>query len=150
MWLGKGMCSTHAISEMPKQSTNISLIPGRRLKCANFRIHGVRKEKQPCYWCGNWYTRQQTCPAFGMECCKCGCKNHFAKVCHTPSRHLHGIHQDDETSSYEDMFIGAIQKSHNTKEWQITNSLNDQKTKFKFDIGAQCNVISKQKLPCSV
>ena len=73
-----------------------------------------------------------------------GRKNHFAKVCHTKQQPLHGIHVDHETSDM-DMFIGALQKACHTKEWQITISLNSQKTKLKIDTGAQCNVISKQK-----
>ena len=107
-------------------------------------IHGVRKDKQLCDRCGNWHTRQQACPAFGAECRKCGRKNHFAKMCRTKSRPLHGIRMDDNDESTDDMFIGAIQKN-NTKEWQITITLNNQRTKFKIDTGAQCNVISKQK-----
>ena len=49
--------------------------------------------------------RQQTCPAFGAECHKCG-KKPFAKVSHTKSRPLQGVHVDHETSDL-DMFIGA-------------------------------------------
>ena len=103
------------------------------------------KDKQACDQCGNWHTRQQMCPAFGAECRKCGHKNHFAKVRRTKLRPLHGIHLDNETSSDEDMFIGALQKGQSDKEWQVTISINGQKTKFKIDTGAQCNVISKQK-----
>ena len=108
-------------------------------------IHGIRKDKQLCDRCGNWHTRQQACPAFGAECRKCGRKNHFAKMCCTKSRPLHGIHMDDNDESTDDMFIGALQKNNITKEWQITITLNNQRTKFKIDTGAQCNVISKQK-----
>ena len=105
-------------------------------------IHGVHKDKLLCDRCGNRHSRQQTCQAFGAECHKCGRKNHFAKVCRTKSRPLHGIHVDHTDM---DMFIGALQKAHHTKEWQITLSLNGQKTKLKIDTGAQCNVIPKQK-----
>ena len=104
-------------------------------------IHDVRKDKQLCDGCGNWHTRQQACPAFGAECRKCGRKNHYAKICHTKSRPLHGIHMDDNDESTDDMFIGALQKNNITKEWQITITLNNQRTKFKIDTGAQCNVI---------
>ena len=108
-------------------------------------IHGMHKDRLSCDRCGKWHTRQQTYPVFGTECYKCERKNHFAKMCRTKSWLLHGIHLDDEAASDEDMFIGALKKSHNNKEWQITISLNAQKTKFKIDTGAQCNVISKQK-----
>jgi len=109
-------------------------------------IHGMCKDKQACTRCGNWHTRQQMCPAFGAECRKCGPRNHFAKVCRTKLRPLPSIHLHNETSSDEDMFIGALQKGQSDKEWrQVTISINGLKTKFKIDTGAQCNTISKQK-----
>ena len=43
------------------------------------------------------------------------------------------------------MFIGAIQRNQNAKEWQITLTLSNQRLKFKIDTGAQCNVIAKHK-----
>ena len=125
------------LTQMQSFATNIHSEPAD--------IHGVRKDKQACDQCGNWHTRQLMCPAFGVECRKCGRKNHFAKVCRTKLRPHHGIHLDNETSSDEDMFIGALQKGQSDKEWQVTISINGQKTKFKIDTGAQCNVISKQK-----
>ena len=107
-------------------------------------IHSVQKDKQLCDRSGNWHTRQQVYPAFGAECRRCGRKNHFAKMCHTKLQPLHGIHMDgNEESADNDMFIGALQKNSNTKEWQMTITINNQRTKFKIDKGAQCNVISK-------
>ena len=75
-------------------------------------IHGVCKDKLLCDRCGNWHFRQQTCPAFGAECHKCG-KKPFAKVCHTKSRPLHSVNVDHETTDL-DMFIGA---NNNLPQW---------------------------------
>ena len=44
------------------------------------------KKKQQCGRCGNWHTRQQSCPATGIECHKCGRSNHFAKMCRSTTR----------------------------------------------------------------
>lgn len=38
------------------------------------------KKKQCCDKCGNWHTKQQTCPAQGVECHKCGKRNHLASL----------------------------------------------------------------------
>ena len=43
------------------------------------------------------------------------------------------------------MFIGTIQNSQNPREWQITLPMNIHRITFKIDMGAQCNVITKQK-----
>jgi len=50
-----------------------------------------------------------------------------------------------EESTDNDMFIGALHKNSNTKEWQITITLYNQRTMFKIVTGTHCNVISKQK-----
>ena len=54
----------------------------------------------------------------------------------------HTTDEDNQVST--DMFIDAIQKSQNPREWQIILPLNNQRMKFEIDTGAQCNVIPKQ------
>ena len=36
------------------------------------------KHKYQCGRCGTGHTKQQTCPAIGAKCLKCGQQNHFA------------------------------------------------------------------------
>lgn len=57
------------------------------------------------------------------------------------------LHSVERESSDEDngMYIATINSSSETKDWQVTIELNEQKTTFKIDTGAQCNVISKKK-----
>ena len=43
------------------------------------------------------------------------------------------------------MFIGTLDRAHQVKDWTVTILLNQQRTIFKIDTGAQCNVIPQQK-----
>ena len=109
-------------------------------------------KKYRCDKCGGMHRIQQTCPALGAECHKCGKRNHFARVCRSKTTRmgksrLHSIEQQEDESSdkHEHLFVATIQNSSRSKEWNITIKLNKQKTVFKIDTGAQCNVISKYK-----
>ena len=105
-------------------------------------IHRIHNDRKSCERCGTIHNKQQPCPAIGAICCKCGCQNHFAKMCHTKTRSHYGIQTDNDGC---EMFIGTIQRSQNPREWQITLPMNDHRITFKIDMGAQCNVITKQK-----
>ena len=110
-------------------------------------IHGIRSQskqvqKVSCDRCGGWHTKQQICPAFGAECRKCGQRNHFAKVCRTRvTQPLHNYSIQRETPDSDDLFIGTLGQAHGVKDWSVTILMNQQKTTFKIDTGAQCNVI---------
>ena len=116
-------------------------------------IHPIRTtakkltDKPACNRCGYKHTPNQTCPAYGAECRKCGRKNHFAKVYRskTSPSGLNTIEHDNYDDPSEDMFIGMIQANSNLEDWKTTILLNKQKTTFKIDTGAQCNVISKRQ-----
>ena len=108
-------------------------------------VHRIRNDMRLCERCGTAHNKQRPCPAMGAQCHKCGRKNHFAKMCRTKTRPLYGIQTDEDDHVSTDMFIGAVQKNQNFREWQITLSLSNQRITFKIDTGAQCNVITKQK-----
>ena len=89
----------------------------------------VTGEKFQCGKCGSRHTRQQSCPAIGAECHKCGRRNHFARVCRsTPKRadkpRLHTIEQN---SSDEDdgMYIAMINDDADTEEWEVNIRMNE-------------------------
>ena len=112
-------------------------------------IHGIRSQNKQvqklyCDRCGNWHTKQQVCPALGAECRKCGRRNHFAKVCHTratQSQPLFHYSIQKEAPDNDDLFIGTLGQTHKVKDWSVTILMNHQRTTFKIDTGAQCNVI---------
>ena len=46
----------------------------------------------------------------------------------------------------DDLFIGMVQcTTTNTQDWKVSILVNHQRTSFKIDTGAQCNVISKSR-----
>ena len=75
-------------------------------------------------------------------------KNHFAKVCRTRSitkyhKKVHSVLQHDSFDASDELFIDMVKCSTNeSSDWKVTLLVNDQKTRFKIDTGAQCNVIS--------
>ena len=128
-------------SAICKESTGPTEIDAIQKKPSEPHAH-----KQPCERCGIRHFRHQPCPAQGAECYKCGRKNHFAKVCRTPiTRKPQSRVFALESSEPDDMFIGMIQNTPKPTDWKVTILLNKQRTVFKMDTGAQCNVISKQK-----
>ena len=106
------------------------------------------KRRYQCGKCGSWHTRQQTCPALGAECHKCGRKNHFARACRSKPRRggKPKIHSIEQESSDEDgdMYIATIDDESDSKDWKVIFSLNKHHMTFKLDTGAHCNVISKK------
>ena len=106
------------------------------------------RRKYQCGRCGTGHTRQQTCPAIGAECLKCGRRNHFARVCRSKTQakakpKVHGIEQDSSDEEESDMYVAVIENDTQAKDWTASMSLNGCHITFKLDTGAQCNVISK-------
>ena len=107
------------------------------------------RQKPKCDKCGNQHYHQQVCPAQGAECYNCGRKHHFAKVCRTRSvtnyhKKVQSVLQYDSSDASDKLFIDMVKCSINeSSDWKVTFIVNDQKTRFKIDTGAQCNVISR-------
>ena len=97
-------------------------------------IHSIKSKpvtnttKPNCNRCGYKHIINQTCPAYGAECRRFGCKNHFAKVCRSsypkpPTSNLNTVEHNCLTN-VEDMSIGMIQMSRGSKVWKATILLN--------------------------
>ena len=95
-------------------------------------VHTVERESQRarrslCGRCGTGHTRQQTCPAMGAECLKCGLRNHFARVCRTktqskPRSKVHGVEENISDDDESDMYVATIENSTEAKDWKATIS----------------------------
>ena len=100
--------------------------------------------------CGTQHQRHQNFPAYGMECYNCGRKNHFSKVCRScplTKQHckVHSVAHDGSDPS-DDLFIGMVQcTTTKTPDFKVSILVNHQRTSFKIDTGAQCNVTSKRR-----
>ena len=73
-------------------------------------------------------------------------KNHFTKVSQIHSitkyhKKAYSVLQHDSSNASEKLFINMVKCS--TNKSSVTLLLNDKKTRFKIDTGAQCNVISR-------
>ena len=57
---------------------------------------------------------------------------------------VHSVLQHDSSDASDELFIDMVKCSTNkSSDWKVTLLVNDQKTRFKIDTGAQCNVISR-------
>ena len=100
-----------------------------------------------CGKCGLKHTQQQRCPVIGVECHKCGRRNHYARVCRSNSQkskpQLKELEYDSKSSD-DEMVINSVSKNADKQDWQTTVKVNEHNITFKIDTGAQCNVLSKE------
>ena len=60
------------------------------------------------------------------------------------NKKVHSVSQHDSSDASDELFIDMAKCSTNeSSDWKVTLLVNDQKTRFKIDTGAQCNVISR-------
>ena len=140
--------SSHATNKESVEQEVLAIQKYRTSAPQRSRHETAEPQRSQCDKCGTRHQRHQKCPAYGMECYNCGLKNHFFKVCGSQPRekqhrNVYSIaHDTCETA--EDLFIGMIRCATTTApEWKVSILVNQQRTSFKIDTGAQCNVISK-------
>ena len=143
--------SSHATNKESVEQEVLAIQKHRTSAPQRSRHEATEPQRSQCDKCGTRHQRHQKCPAYGMECYNCGRKNHFSKVCRSQPRekqhrNVYSIaHDTCETA--EDLFIGMIRCATTTApEWKVSILVNQQRTSFKIDTGAQCNVISKSRL----
>ena len=97
-----------------------------------------------CQNCGRNHPPRR-CPAYGKTCNACNKLNHFAKFCRSKPPAQKKINTVDEVETPDqpdsDSFIGTVETKASPNEWLETVEINTEKTKFKIDTGAQCNVL---------
>ncbi len=95
-----------------------------------------------CKYCGRDHNKCK-CPTYGVNCKKCGKRNHFASKCTVclSTRSQKNINTvSEETESENEFYVDAV-NARNGEDWMVTIKLNGHKTKFKIDTGAQCTII---------
>ncbi len=92
-----------------------------------------------CKYCGRDHNKGK-CPAYGVNCKKCGKRNHFASKCMSTRSQKNINTVSEETESENEFYVDAV-NARNGEDWTVTIKLNGHKTKFKIDTGAQCNII---------
>ncbi|KAJ8416485.1 hypothetical protein AAFF_G00357730 [Aldrovandia affinis] len=94
-----------------------------------------------CRNCGRLHKPRQ-CPAYNMDCRKCGKKNHFAAVCRSnPDVAL----VEAEAPDVNALYIAGISRAHkgNSRDtgWSSSLRVGGTLVTFKLDTGAEANVL---------
>lgn len=118
----------------------------------------MKAEPQTCTRCGLTHGTNQQCPAFGVECRKCGKANHFARMCRSnhpkTKQRIQSIEENQETDEEDEppaeiYMCNKIRNCKNrredqTKDWHAILIVDGNPVKFKIDTGAQCNIMSSE------
>ncbi|KAJ8383911.1 hypothetical protein AAFF_G00213740 [Aldrovandia affinis] len=94
-----------------------------------------------CRNCGRLHKPRQ-CPAYNVDCRKCGKKNHFAAVCRSnPDVAL----VEAEAPDVNTLYIAGITRAHkkNSRDtgWSTSLRVGGTLVTFKLDTGAEANVL---------
>lgn len=98
-------------------------------------IHNASKKNSSCYKCG--YSHGYKCPAYNVQCRKCGRRGHFARVCKNKNKVQvinESLSSDVVISSIK---VGTINKNDLFESLQVGSKIID----FKLDTGSDCNVL---------
>ncbi|XP_003739225.1 uncharacterized protein LOC100906147 [Galendromus occidentalis] len=106
-----------------------------------------------CRACGRTHPNN-TCPAKGRACSKCGRMNHFATMCYTGRAKINTVdgnfESDEDFTEEEVQWVCAIKASERmvyvTMQVSEANSFG-KATRFQVDCGATCNIIPRHMIP---
>ena len=132
-------------------STGVNQSSGRDSR--NSRQEGF--QRVTCSRCG-WTHKPRQCPAFGQQCKKCHGRNHFARVCRTPTQTLlveESVESEEDVAEPHLVFQISVRKVDKKLLAQVLVIVNGQKKTMEcqLDTAASCNVMSCQdfkKLGC--
>ncbi|KAJ8412539.1 hypothetical protein AAFF_G00128750 [Aldrovandia affinis] len=148
----KEAATMQARAMAPNSSTEEQLVhavsnTGRFAKYAKPQPNSARVALQEewrtraCRNCGRLHKPRQ-CPAYNMDCRKCGKKNHFAAVCRSnPDVAL----VEAEAPDVNALYIAGISRAHkgNSRDtgWSSSLRVGGTVVTFKLDTGAEANVL---------
>ncbi len=100
-----------------------------------------------CKFCGSSH-KVKACPAFGKTCPYCKKVGHVEAVCWTKKKEVNTLQdQEDSEENPACLSIDKINAEPLEKDpWNVSLTINSQTLKMKIDTGANCNVISHDKL----
>ena len=108
----------------------------------NKQIDNHNKE---CFNCGGMWphsTGRKSCPAWGVECRKCGKKNHYARKCKGTKtvRRIDNLNESEEEDEYRVSVVKEKAKGGHNK---ITAKIDKVPLQFQIDSGADVNIIDE-------
>ena len=111
-------------------------------------------QHKKCKKCGRSHKPQDLCPAKDAKCHKCSRKGHYAAVCYSragkSAEHKAWSHTDvsDVTEqSAENAFLGTVSKTTGTEAWHVHVFMENQRVRFKMDMGADVTLIPDTCVP---
>ena len=115
--------------------------PNRRgSHSAGARRHSTGANQSQCTRCGKERHPIARCAAKDATCHKCGKIGHYSSKCFSGTKATAAVTEDD--LSLETTFLGAV-STEQKRSWTVEVLLNDKKTSFKLDTGAEVTAISK-------
>ena len=109
----------------------------------------AKPRRTQCDKCGTQHQCHQNFPAYGRSATTVGGRIIFQSLQKSPLTKQHRkVHNVAHDGSYtpDDLFIGMVQcTTTKIPDWKVSILVNHQRTSFKIDTGAQCNVISKRR-----
>ena len=100
--------------------------------------------KKECFNCGGSWPHsngRKSCPAWGIDCRKCGKKNHYAKKCKTTTK-VRKIENISRSDSEEECRVSAVQQTK-TVGHTITVKVDDIPLQVQIDSGADAKIIDE-------
>ena len=119
----------------PRQEYTAS--KGRRY-CKPVYNGNPRAKTKPCTRCGKGVHPRDKCPAKDATCHRCHKMGHYSSQCFT--KKISKV--ANESYLEETAFLDTV-LSNDTSAWFASIDLNECKTAFKLDIGAEVTAISK-------
>ena len=101
--------------------------------------------KKECFNCGGMWPHpsgRKSCPAWGVDCRKCGKKNHYARKCRATKavRKIGNLSESEEEDEYRVSAVKA--KAKESHHW-VTARIDEIPLQFQIDSGADVNIIDE-------
>lgn len=99
-----------------------------------------------CRFCGTSHKRR-ACPAYGKICNFCKAIGHFESMCYRKKK-SQGVHviKEPQIADEPTEVCFSVDNKKGGNDWKACISVNGSPLLMKIDTGADCNVVSKQKL----
>ena len=100
--------------------------------------------KKECFNCGGSWPHsngRKSCPAWSIDCRKCGKKNHYARKCKTTAK-VRKIENISGSESEDEYRVSAVQQNK-TVGHTITVKVDDIPLQVQIDSGADVNIIDE-------
>ena len=119
---------------------------GRQDPVVQSEDKGQSKPKEAdklCFSCGGSWPHpkgRRSCPAYGLDCRKCGTKNHFARVCKNKKK-VRTIVESTDSDTDDDSYRVSSVKSSKKYRSHVTVKVGNHPVRFQIDSGADVNIM---------